>query len=92
MPPDQASQRFIREVPKAELHLHIEGTLEPEQMFLFARRNGVPVKYASVEEVRQAQAFSNLQSFLDLYYEASQVLRTELDFHDLTWAYSARDC
>jgi adenine deaminase len=90
MPPVHALPRYIREVPKAELHLHIEGTLEPQQMFLFARRNNVHVKYASVEEVCQAQAFTNLQSFLDLYYEASRVLRTEGDFYDLSWAYLER--
>ncbi len=90
MPIGRASDQFIRAIPKAELHLHIEGTLEPEQMFDFARRNAVRVKFSSVEDVRKAQAFTNLQSFLDLYYEASRVLQTEQDFHDLTWAYLRR--
>src|SRR2546422_8458646 len=81
---------FARAVPKAELHLHVEGTLEPELMFELARRNAVPVPYASVEDVRQAYVFSDLQSFLDIYYAGCRVLLTEQDFYDLTWAYLAR--
>lgn len=81
---------FIRGLPKAELHLHIEGSLEPEQMFEFARRNGVSLPFANVEEVRAAYAFSNLQDFLDIYYQGMGVLITEQDFYDLTAAYLAR--
>ncbi len=78
---------FIRGLPKAELHLHIEGSLEPEQMFAFARRNGVDLPFSSVEEVRAAYAFSNLQDFLDIYYQGARVLLTEEDFRDLALAY-----
>lgn len=81
---------FIRGLPKAELHLHIEGSLEPEQMFELARRNGVDLPFASVEEVRAAYAFSNLQDFLDIYYQGAQVLLTQQDFHDLAMAYFRR--
>ena len=81
---------FIRGLPKAELHLHIEGSLEPEQMFEFARRNGVKLPFANVEEVRAAYAFSNLQDFLDIYYQGAQVLLTKADFHDLAMAYFRR--
>src|SRR6185369_4436603 len=81
---------FIRGLPKAELHLHIEGSLEPEQMFEFGRRNGVALPFKSVEEVRAAYAFSNLQDFLDIYYQGAGVLMTEADFHDLAMAYFRR--
>ncbi|MCT2398971.1 adenosine deaminase [Novosphingobium mangrovi (ex Huang et al. 2023)] len=81
---------FITGLPKAELHLHIEGSLEPELMFELARRNGIEIPYASVEEVRAAYAFSNLQDFLDIYYAGANVLRTRRDFHDLAAAYFAR--
>ncbi|PZU61053.1 MAG: adenosine deaminase [Sphingobium sp.] len=81
---------FITGLPKAELHLHIEGSLEPEQMFAFARRNGVAIPYASVEEVRAAYDFSNLQDFLDIYYAGAAVLLTQADFHDLAAAYFGR--
>lgn len=81
---------FIRALPKAELHLHLEGTLEPEQMIRFARRNKVDIPFRTVEEIRQAYAFTNLQSFLDIYYAGANVLRTEQDFHDLTLAYLER--
>lgn len=81
---------FIAGLPKAELHLHIEGSLEPELMFELARRNGVAIPYASVEEVRAAYAFGNLQDFLDIYYAGADVLRTRQDFHDLAAAYFAR--
>ncbi|HET7812849.1 MAG TPA: adenosine deaminase, partial [Candidatus Baltobacteraceae bacterium] len=77
-------------IPKAELHLHIEGTFEPEQIFAFAARNNVKLKYSSVEELRKAYEFTDLQSFLDLYYEAMSVLRTERDFEELTAAYLCR--
>ncbi|MBN9319482.1 MAG: adenosine deaminase [Caulobacterales bacterium] len=81
---------FIRGLPKAELHLHIEGSLEPELMFELAQRNGVELPFKSVEEVRAAYAFSNLQDFLDIYYQGAQVLLTEQDFHDLGMAYFRR--
>lgn len=81
---------FIKGLPKAELHLHIEGTLEPELMFELAQRNAVAIPYASVEDVRAAYAFSNLQDFLDIYYAGANVLRTRADFHDLAMAYFDR--
>ncbi len=81
---------FICGLPKAELHLHIEGSLEPELMFALAQRNAVKLPYASVEEVRAAYNFSDLQSFLDLYYAGAAVLQTEQDFYDLTMAYIQR--
>ncbi|CAN5426122.1 adenosine deaminase [soil metagenome] len=81
---------FITALPKAELHLHIEGSLEPEQMFEFARRNRVAIPFASVEEVRAAYNFSRLQDFLDIYYAGADVLRTEEDFRDLALAYFDR--
>lgn len=81
---------FIRNIPKAELHLHIEGTLEPELMFALAERNRVALPFHSVEEVRRAYAFKNLQSFLDIYYAGAQVLIQERDFYELTWAYLKR--
>ena len=78
---------FLNGLPKAELHVHIEGTLEPEMMFGLARRNGIALRYASVEEARRAYDFADLQSFLDLYYEGMGVLLHERDFYDLTLAY-----
>jgi len=78
---------FIAGLPKAELHLHIEGTLEPELLFSLARRNGITLKYHSVQELKLAYRFSNLQDFLDLYYAGADVLREEQDFYDLTFAY-----
>lgn len=81
---------FIVALPKAELHLHIEGTLEPEMMFALARRNGVSLPFADVAALRAAYEFGDLQSFLDLYYAGATVLRTEEDFFDLTWAYLQR--
>jgi len=80
----------IARLPKAELHVHIEGTLEPEQIFAFAERNGVALKYANEAALRAAYQFSNLQSFLDLYYQTMSVLRTERDFEELTLAYLKR--
>jgi adenosine deaminase len=81
---------WIQRLPKVELHLHIEGTLEPELMFALAQRNNVQLPFASVEAVRDAYQFSNLQSFLDIYYQGAQVLIQEQDFYDLTWAYLQR--
>ena len=81
---------FIAGLPKAELHLHIEGSLEPELMFALAARNSVTIPFASVEEVRAAYDFSNLQDFLDIYYQGMGVLLVEQDFYDLTMAYLAR--
>ena len=77
-------------LPKVELHIHIEGSLEPELMFALAERNGVKLPYASVEEVRQAYQFTDLQSFLDIYYAGACVLLTHQDFYDMTWAYLLR--
>jgi adenine deaminase len=81
---------WLRSLPKTELHLHIEGTLEPELMFELARRNKIKLRFDSVEDVRKAYEFSDLQSFLDIYYEGAAVLKTERDFHDLAWAYIER--
>ena len=81
---------FIAGLPKAELHMHIEGSLEPELMFALAARNGVEIPFASVEEVRAAYSFSNLQDFLDIYYQGANVLRTADDFRDLAIAYFDR--
>lgn len=78
---------FIEGLPKAELHLHLEGSLEPEKMFELARRNNVHIPYASVDQVRAAYNFSNLQEFLDIYYTGMRVLQTEQDFFELTEAY-----
>src|SRR5438105_12062443 len=83
-------ETLIRAIPKAELHLHIEGTLEPELMFEIARRNGVALRYRSVDALRRAYEFSDLQSFLDIYYEGASVLRQERDFYDMTVAYLRR--
>jgi adenosine deaminase len=83
-------QDYIRRLPKAELHLHVEGTLEPEMMFALAQRNGVKLRFKTVEAVRKAYAFTNLQSFLDIYYEGAAVLQKEPDFYDLTAAYLKR--
>ncbi len=80
-------EAFVRGIPKAELHLHIEGTLEPEMMFELAHKHRLALRYASVEQLRQAYSFSNLQSFLDIYYQGADVLRDEDDFHALTAAY-----
>ena len=78
---------FAERMPKAELHLHIEGTLEPELMFELASRNGVHLPYRSTAELRAAYEFSDLQSFLDIYYQGTRVLLQPRDFYDLTWAY-----
>lgn len=79
--------KFIQQLPKAELHLHIEGTLEPELMFKLAARNKIKLPFESIAAAKQAYNFQNLQSFLDLYYNCTQVLQQEQDFYDLTWAY-----
>ena len=78
---------LIRAMPKAELHVHIEGTFEPELMFAIAQRNQIDIPYKSVDEIRQAYNFHNLQSFLDIYYAGANVLIHEQDFYDLAWAY-----
>src|SRR5246500_5985690 len=81
---------LITRLPKCEMHIHIEGSLEPELMFALARRNGISLPYASVEALRRAYQFSNLQDFLDIYYQGMSVLITEQDFYDLAWAYLER--
>lgn len=81
---------LIARLPKAELHLHIEGTLEPDMVFALAERNGIELPYASADELSRLYDFRDLQSFLDLYYQATAVLQTEQDFFDLTWAYLER--
>jgi adenosine deaminase len=81
---------LIKRLPKCELHIHIEGSLEPELMFALARRNGVRLKYESVDALRQAYQFRNLQDFLDIYYQGMSVLITEQDFYDLAFAYLQR--
>ena len=78
---------FIEGIPKAELHLHIEGTFEPDLMFEIARRNNISINYKSVDELKKAYNFNNLQEFLDIYYAGASVLIYEQDFYDLTWAY-----
>jgi adenosine deaminase len=78
---------LLRAMPKAELHIHIEGSLEPEMIFALAQRNGVALPYASVEALRAAYAFTDLQSFLDIYYAGASVLLKEQDFYDMAWAY-----
>src|SRR5271165_4065535 len=81
---------LINRIPKCELHIHIEGSLEPGLMFALARRNDIRLRYPSVAALRQAYAFRNLQDFLDIYYEGMSVLITEQDFYDLAWAYLER--
>lgn len=83
-------KQFIQNLPKVELHLHIEGTLEPELMFELAARNNIELPFKSFEDVKDAYNFHNLQSFLDIYYQGANVLITEQDFFDLTWAYLLR--
>jgi adenosine deaminase len=83
-------KKFIQAVPKAELHIHIEGSLEPEMMFQLARRNRVELPYPDIESIYKAYKFNCLQDFLDLYYQGMSVLQTEQDFFDLTWAYLQR--
>jgi len=81
---------FIKKSPKAELHLHIEGTLEPEQMFELAKRNNIQIPFKNINEAKEAYNFSNLESFLKTYYEGAKVLIKEQDFFDLTWAYALK--
>jgi len=90
VPLSDAMRSFVEGLPKTELHLHIEGTLEPELLFALAQRNKVDLPYDSVESLRAAYAFTDLQSFLDLYYAGANVLRTEQDFYDMTAAYIAQ--
>ena len=80
-------EEFIKKSPKAELHLHIEGTLEPEQMFALAKRNNIQIPFKNIDDVKRAYNFSNLDSFLKIYYEGAKVLIEEQDFFDLTWDY-----
>ena len=81
------SYDWLNKLPKVELHLHIEGTLEPELMFMLANRNSVLLPYKNIDEVKKAYQFNNLQDFLDIYYNGAKVLIVEQDFYDLTWAY-----
>jgi len=81
---------FIKNSPKAELHLHIEGTLEPEQMFSLAKRNNIQIPFKNINEAKKAYNFSNLESFLKIYYEGAKVLLKEKDFFELTWAYALK--
>lgn len=83
-------REYVVSLPKAELHVHIEGTLEPEMMFSLAQRNGIEIPFSNAEEVRAAYDFADLQAFLDLYYAGAAVLITDEDFFDLTWAYLER--
>ena len=80
-------EKYIKNIPKAELHVHIEGTFEPELMFEIAQRNNIKIKYNSVDELKKAYDFNNLQEFLDIYYSGASVLIKEQDFYDMTWAY-----
>src|SRR5580658_6915728 len=84
------TNNLIQRLPKCELHIHIEGSLEPELMFALASRNGIRLPYESVEALRQAYRFGNLQDFLDIYYQGMSVLITERDFYDLAFAYLQR--
>jgi adenosine deaminase len=86
----QDTDSLIKRLPKCELHIHIEGSLEPEMVFALARRNGIRLPYPSIEALRQAYRFSDLQDFLNIYYQSMSVLVTEQDFYDLAWAYLER--
>jgi adenine deaminase len=88
--PSERLPELLRRMPKAELHMHIEGSLEPELMFALAARNSVPLRFASEQALRDAYVFNNLQEFLDIYHEGTLVLKTEQDFYDMTCAYLAR--
>lgn len=87
---DNLLRKTLQAMPKAELHIHIEGSLEPELIFALAKRNDVVLPYLSVEDLRRAYAFEDLQSFLDIYYAGASVLLKEQDFYDMTWAYLQR--
>ncbi|TFV94005.1 adenosine deaminase, partial [Oxalobacteraceae bacterium OM1] len=87
---DATLRQTLEGMPKAELHMHIEGSLEPELIFALAERNGVKLNYPSVDALRKAYAFTDLQSFLDIYYAGASVLLKEQDFYDMTWAYLQR--
>lgn len=88
--PRERLHALLRQMPKAELHMHVEGSLEPELIFRLAQRNGVALPHASVEALRAAYAFTNLQSFLDIYYAGASVLRQQEDFFEMAWAYFER--
>ncbi|UPU37391.1 adenosine deaminase [Geomonas paludis] len=88
--PRQELADIVRRMPKAELHIHIEGSLEPELIFAMARKNGIELAYPSIEALRAAYAFTDLQSFLDIYYAGAGVLQTEEDFFDMAWSYLNR--
>ena len=90
MPIDPSLLALIKRMPKVELHLHIEGSLEPEMVFALAAKNGIALSHASIESLRAAYHFHDLQSFLDIYYEGTNVLITEQDFYDMTFAYLTR--
>ena len=81
---------LIKKIPKAELHCHIEGTLESDLLFKLAKRNDIRIPFANVNEVKSAYNFSNLESFLNIFYQGSKVLITEQDFFDLAWAYALK--
>ena len=81
------TREWLNALPKVELHMHLEGSLEPELMFKLARRNNIPVPFETVDQLREAYEFSNLQDFLDIYYQGANVLQVEADFYDLVWAY-----
>ena len=81
---------LIKKIPKAELHIHIEGTLEPDLLFKLAKRNDIRIPFANVNEIKSAYNFSNLESFLNIFYQGSKVLITEQDFFDLAWAYTLK--
>ena len=83
----EISHKWLNGLPKIELHLHIEGTLEPELLFKLAKRNSIQLPFNSIDEVKKAYQFSNLQDFLDIYYQGAEVLLLKQDFYDLTWAY-----
>ena len=87
---NQELLQLAQRMPKAELHLHIEGSLEPDMAFRLAERNGIRLNYPDVNSLRAAYAFKNLQEFLDIYYTGMSVLLKEEDFYDLTWAYLKR--
>lgn len=84
------NREWLNSLPKVELHLHLEGSLEPELMFELAKRNNTELAFETMAEVREAYQFNNLQDFLDIYYQGANVLKTEVDFYDLTWAYLAK--